>query len=129
MLRVSRMRSLLTLTPALSSNSTAAAPRSLYSDCRSSILLRTTNKIKPHKTPILVPSLSATNSLANCSKPSISSQGRGLCTEGGDSGEIHLIVGPMFAGKTTTLLKRMKLESSNGRLDKHPFVRFQLFVN
>ncbi|KAI5670851.1 hypothetical protein M9H77_11215 [Catharanthus roseus] len=31
------------------------------------------------------------------------------------SGEIHVIVGPMFAGKTTTLIKRMKTECSNGR--------------
>uniref|UniRef100_A0A5B7CD59 Thymidine kinase n=1 Tax=Davidia involucrata TaxID=16924 RepID=A0A5B7CD59_DAVIN len=31
------------------------------------------------------------------------------------SGEIHVIVGPMFAGKTTTLLHRIKSESSNGR--------------
>ncbi|CAI9087155.1 OLC1v1021153C1 [Oldenlandia corymbosa var. corymbosa] len=31
------------------------------------------------------------------------------------SGEIHVIVGPMFAGKTTTLLRRIKNESSNGR--------------
>ncbi|KAK9068929.1 hypothetical protein SSX86_013045 [Deinandra increscens subsp. villosa] len=30
-------------------------------------------------------------------------------------GEIHVIVGPMFAGKTTTLLRRLKSESSNGR--------------
>ncbi|KAK9268223.1 hypothetical protein L1049_010666 [Liquidambar formosana] len=31
------------------------------------------------------------------------------------SGEIHVIVGPMFAGKTTTLLRRIQAESSNGR--------------
>lgn len=30
-------------------------------------------------------------------------------------GEIHVIVGPMFAGKTTTLLRRIKTESKNGR--------------
>lgn len=30
-------------------------------------------------------------------------------------GEIHVIVGPMFAGKTTALLRRMQAESSNGR--------------
>ncbi|CAK9182255.1 unnamed protein product [Ilex paraguariensis] len=32
-----------------------------------------------------------------------------------ESGEIHVIVGPMFAGKTTTLLRRIKSESSHGR--------------
>lgn len=31
------------------------------------------------------------------------------------AGGIHLIVGPMFAGKTTALLKRMQLELSAGR--------------
>lgn len=31
------------------------------------------------------------------------------------SGELHVIVGPMFAGKTTTLLRRIKTESCNGR--------------
>ncbi|KAK3433544.1 hypothetical protein EUGRSUZ_D01432 [Eucalyptus grandis] len=31
------------------------------------------------------------------------------------SGEVHVIVGPMFAGKTTSLLRRIELESSSGR--------------
>ncbi|XP_052178078.1 thymidine kinase a [Diospyros lotus] len=31
------------------------------------------------------------------------------------SGEIHVIVGPMFAGKTTALLRRINSEGSNGR--------------
>ncbi|XP_022142380.1 thymidine kinase a-like [Momordica charantia] len=31
------------------------------------------------------------------------------------SGEVHVIVGPMFAGKTTTLLRRIQSESSDGR--------------
>ncbi|KAK9056808.1 hypothetical protein SSX86_024171 [Deinandra increscens subsp. villosa] len=31
------------------------------------------------------------------------------------SGEIHVIVGPMFAGKTTALLRRIKIEGTNGR--------------
>lgn len=31
------------------------------------------------------------------------------------TGEIHVIVGPMFAGKTTALLRRVKLESNDGR--------------
>jgi thymidine kinase len=33
----------------------------------------------------------------------------------GCNGEIHIIVGPMFAGKTTELLRRVKAELSNGR--------------
>ncbi|MED6227114.1 Thymidine kinase a, partial [Stylosanthes scabra] len=31
------------------------------------------------------------------------------------SGEVHVIVGPMFAGKTTSLLRRIKSEVQNGR--------------
>jgi thymidine kinase len=31
------------------------------------------------------------------------------------SGEIHVIMGPMFAGKTTALLRRVQAEASNGR--------------
>lgn len=31
------------------------------------------------------------------------------------SGEIHVIVGPMFAGKTTTLLRRIQAETQKGR--------------
>ncbi|CAM8891061.1 unnamed protein product [Rhodiola kirilowii] len=31
------------------------------------------------------------------------------------SGEVHVIVGPMFAGKTTALLRRIKLEDNSGR--------------
>ncbi|OMO64724.1 Thymidine kinase [Corchorus olitorius] len=32
-------------------------------------------------------------------------------------GEVHVIVGPMFAGKTTTLLRRIQAESTNGRFE------------
>ena len=31
------------------------------------------------------------------------------------SGEVHVIMGPMFAGKTTSHLRRVKSESNNGR--------------
>lgn len=30
-------------------------------------------------------------------------------------GEVHVIIGPMFAGKTTALLRRVKYESNLGR--------------
>ncbi|CAN6289025.1 unnamed protein product [Urochloa humidicola] len=33
----------------------------------------------------------------------------------GQSGEIHVIVGPMFAGKTTALLRRVQAEAGSGR--------------
>ncbi|KAK4485180.1 hypothetical protein RD792_007793 [Penstemon davidsonii] len=109
------MISVLSLRPAIS-NPTAAAPFSLYFHFHPSNLLGKTTKIKPLKNPnFLLPSPSLTNSLAKYSKPSIANQFRGLQTESGISGEIHVIVGPMFAGKTTSLLKRMKLASSNGR--------------
>lgn len=50
------------------------------------------------------------------SVPSDTLQSRTLATEAApSSGEIHVIVGPMFAGKTTTLLRRIKAESTNGR--------------
>jgi len=44
-------------------------------------------------------------------------QNRSLQTEPSppSSGEIHVIVGPMFAGKTTSLLRRIQLETANGR--------------
>ncbi|PIA38397.1 hypothetical protein AQUCO_02800239v1 [Aquilegia coerulea] len=32
-----------------------------------------------------------------------------------NSGEVHVIVGPMFAGKTTALLRRIQCETDNGR--------------
>lgn len=41
-------------------------------------------------------------------------------------GDIHIIVGPMFAGKTTELLRRVKAELSNGR---YFFTAFMYFVN
>ncbi|KAH7511142.1 hypothetical protein ACOSP7_002860 [Xanthoceras sorbifolium] len=31
------------------------------------------------------------------------------------SGEVHVIIGPMFAGKTTALLRRIRSEGNNGR--------------
>ncbi|XP_022716235.1 pentatricopeptide repeat-containing protein At4g16470-like [Durio zibethinus] len=50
--------------------------------------------------------------------PIFSIPNRKLHTETSQSsspcGEIHVIVGPMFAGKTTSLLRRIQAESSNG---------------
>lgn len=48
---------------------------------------------------------------------SSSSNGLSLHTEAFERpfGEIHVILGPMFAGKTTTLLRRVRDESFNGR--------------
>ncbi|KAF7146103.1 hypothetical protein RHSIM_Rhsim04G0039300 [Rhododendron simsii] len=44
-------------------------------------------------------------------KPTLSSSGR----SSDPTGEIHVIVGPMFAGKTTALLRRINSECNNGR--------------
>ncbi|XP_075647406.1 pentatricopeptide repeat-containing protein At4g16470-like [Castanea sativa] len=52
-------------------------------------------------------------------------QSRGVHTEQltppSPPGEIHVIVGPMFAGKTTTLLRRIQSESSNGSFQVKPY--------
>lgn len=48
----------------------------------------------------------------------LSMQNRGMHVElapPSSTGEIHVIVGPMFSGKTTSLLRRIQSESSNGR--------------
>lgn len=44
------------------------------------------------------------------------------------SGEIHVIVGPMFAGKTTTLLRRIQSESSDGRFVLSTYSLCWLFI-
>ncbi|KAL0296479.1 UNVERIFIED_CONTAM: Pentatricopeptide repeat-containing protein [Sesamum radiatum] len=115
MFKLSGMKSILSISPALSNPTAASSPLSLFFHRQASVFRRTTAKIKPFDKPNFLTTLSVINSLANYSRPSSSGQSRGLCTELGRSGEIHVIVGPMFAGKTTTLLKRMKSESSNGR--------------
>lgn len=44
------------------------------------------------------------------------------------SGEIHVIVGPMFAGKTTTLLRKIQSERSDGRFDSPPILSLFFLV-
>ncbi|XP_072992703.1 thymidine kinase-like [Typha latifolia] len=75
--------------------------------------------------PLPNPSLKSPTALFR--KPSSNSTFRSLCSvpidgsdrpmeaRGGSSGEIHVIVGPMFAGKTTALLRRIQSEINNGR--------------
>lgn len=44
------------------------------------------------------------------------------------AGEIHVIVGPMFAGKTTALLRRIKVESNNGRYSGgYMYIRWKFY--
>ncbi|CAA3028508.1 Thymidine kinase [Olea europaea subsp. europaea] len=118
MLTVSRMKSFLNLSPALSNNVTT--PFSCCFHSEQSIILRKTSRnmhaAKILQTPNFLSRISVIHSLVNCAKPSDRNRIRSLHTEAASrSGEIHVIVGPMFAGKTTTLLRRIKLESSNGR--------------
>ncbi|KAG6392398.1 hypothetical protein SASPL_146615 [Salvia splendens] len=116
MFKISRMKSLLAISPSFSNSVAAAASFNLYFHSRPSTLLRTRTKINLSKNPNFYPAIFSANSVSKYANVSSnSSQSRGLCTDGRSSGEIHVIVGPMFAGKTTTLLKRMKSESNNGR--------------
>ncbi|GFZ05237.1 thymidine kinase [Actinidia rufa] len=47
--------------------------------------------------------------------PSVDGTGDRMGLSHCPSGEIHVIVGPMFAGKTTALLRRIKSEGNSGR--------------
>lgn len=58
------------------------------------------------------------HSMVSPRPPLFSLQNRNLHSEASvssPSGEIHVIVGPMFAGKTTTLLRRIQAETQKGR--------------
>lgn len=113
MLSMLRMKSLVfsgvsTLSPYV----TKATPFSIYFHASKSILCNS-HTLKN-------PSFLHVKSKISFSKPLMSSssfQSRSFQIESSQScsGEIHVIVGPMFAGKTTTLLRRIQSESSNGR--------------
>ena len=107
---LSRMKSLLspslsTLSPILSN------PRSSFSPISLPLMLNFPSFSAPlspsflHEKPLFCHNSSSSN-------------GFSLNKEGfkGPSGEIHVILGPMFAGKTTTLLRRVRAESLDGRL-------------
>nr|XP_009773981.1 PREDICTED: pentatricopeptide repeat-containing protein At4g16470 isoform X1 [Nicotiana sylvestris] len=116
MLTLSRMKSLLF--PVLSRPPTG--PLSFCFHFQEPIFLcRTYGVLSTFKNqPISVQTINPMNKVSSfsCSTVPNHNQIRVLHTEvsGSDSGEVHVIVGPMFAGKTTTLLKRIKSESSNG---------------
>ncbi|XP_058210441.1 thymidine kinase a-like [Rhododendron vialii] len=63
--------------------------------------------------------LSLTRSMSSSLEPSLSPADRSGDPTGASrcrpTGEIHVIVGPMFAGKTTALLRRINSECNNGR--------------
>lgn len=78
---------------------------------------------KATKSSFLNPATSLRNpkfihSMVSPRPPLFSLQNRNLHSEASvssPSGEIHVIVGPMFAGKTTTLLRRIQAETQKGR--------------
>ncbi|XP_042479319.1 thymidine kinase a-like [Macadamia integrifolia] len=108
-----RMNSLLHLSPTLStiipSHLTKTTPSLFFeisrtlSDKPSSLQSPNFLRLKPFSS--FNPSVST----------SIESPGSGIEVPRFSYGEIHVIVGPMFAGKTTALLRRIQTESNNGR--------------
>ncbi|KAG5574412.1 hypothetical protein H5410_054546 [Solanum commersonii] len=105
MLSLSRMKSLLT--PVLS------RPTTMFV-CRRYGILSTFKNVNSAQTMNPMSKVSS----FRCSTVPNHNQIRVLNSEASGSssgsGEVHVIVGPMFAGKTTTLLKRIKSERSNG---------------
>ncbi|KAJ6332350.1 hypothetical protein OIU76_010687 [Salix suchowensis] len=109
---ISRMQSLITPTFLFSPMSTKATPLAsnlLYLASKSIFFSKTQNPISslPLK-PIMIsvkPSDFRIQTRCVHSKSSRSTS----------SGEIHVIVGPMFSGKTTTLLRRVQAEINDGR--------------
>lgn len=129
MLTIARMKSLIyptftTLAPTISKKTTTFSLFSLP-PCRQSIL---SNFTPPHNLLyfsshlVLQPTPTSTLSSSFNSSSVSSNQAPIFVTEeayhhqSSPSGDIHVILGPMFAGKTTTLLRRITAQSSNGRL-------------
>jgi hypothetical protein len=59
--------------------------------------------------------LSLARSVSAAAQSRGSAGGAEMEARAAQSGEIHVIVGPMFAGKTTALLRRVQAAASNGR--------------
>ncbi|XP_059307119.1 thymidine kinase a-like [Lycium ferocissimum] len=116
MLRLSRMKSLIS--PVLSRPNTIPLSFCFHFQepifvCRKYGVLLSTFK-NPSYVKKVNP-ISKVSSFRCCSTVQNHSQINVLHSDDSGSGEVHVIVGPMFAGKTTTLLKRIKTERSNGR--------------
>ncbi|KAL3521838.1 hypothetical protein ACH5RR_014672 [Cinchona calisaya] len=97
-LRSSQIRTLLSIPKIL------RGPSNKYPSKTTGII----SSLKPLQNPphhYQIRSFNSEEDLTSSSSPPSNSQ----------PGEIHVIVGPMFAGKTTTLLRRIQTESTNGR--------------
>lgn len=115
---ISRMKSLVSQTPFSCSHLPHKTPLALFSYASKPIQQ---NPPSFFQNPNILP-LKPITCLGQTSCCLV--QKRGLQVESESrmlrSGEVHVIVGPMFAGKTTTLLRRIQSERSNGRFD--PFL-------
>ncbi|XP_062161158.1 pentatricopeptide repeat-containing protein At4g16470 isoform X2 [Alnus glutinosa] len=118
MLTISRMKSLLTPTfLSFSSHLPEATPLALFSFASKSLPCNPTTFQNPCFVPLKPIIFSPKSSF-------LSIQNRGVHMEvapRSSAGEIHVIVGPMFAGKTTALLRRIQSESSNGSFQVEPY--------
>ncbi|KAH1040944.1 hypothetical protein AAZX31_09G011400 [Glycine max] len=103
------MKSLLN--PKFSALSPKASPFALFSLPSSRFSFRSNPRRIPNRLLRLNPPPCSSNNFC------CTIQNRSLQTEPSPppSGEIHVIVGPMFAGKTTSLLRRIQSETTNGR--------------
>lgn len=111
-------------------NAKLAKPAAFCTHLQGSVVARRSfNLTRPFQTPSFVRAKIAV-SLFGVSAASGCNQVRSLRTKASlpEPGEIHVIVGPMFAGKTTTLLERIKAESGNGRFAQFLFL-YCFFVN
>ena len=107
------MRSLL-LSASAPSSSPAFLPRSTALRPLLSLPFRPDlSRPRPFAPPAR--SLSKTAPPAAAARARIDERVSGMEVQAANSGEIHIIVGPMFAGKTTALLRRVQAEAGTGR--------------
>lgn len=61
--------------------------------------------------------LGAARTVSAAAQSRLAGGGAPMDVRAAQSGEIHVIVGPMFAGKTTALLRRVQAEAGSGRYE------------
>ncbi|XP_020221496.1 thymidine kinase a [Cajanus cajan] len=103
------MKSLLN--PKFSPFSPKASPFALFSlPSQSTTSFSFRPRIPNHRLRLNPPPFSFNNFICTSQDPNLQTE-----PSPPRSGEIHVIVGPMFAGKTTSLLRRIQSETANGR--------------